>query len=169
MAERTLVAIHPRVAQLAWDRFAAEHGAASGQPNLVRLNAALAQPYARIALAGGRARLSELAAELAVAVLRLRPFPEGNAAMACLLCTLWLELNGVALQAPPLEKYAMFAALAGGRLNRQGLAQWIQVRHLASQPGVQSVVQVSLRGNVVQGIAAIRNPRPVPIQEPASP
>jgi death-on-curing protein len=169
MSERALVMIHPRVAQLAWDRFAAEHGAAGGQPDPVRLNAALGLPFSRLAFASGRARFSELAAELAVAVLRLQPFPEGNAAMACLLCTLWLELNGVSLQAPPLEKYAMFAALAGGRLNRQGLAQWIQVRHLASQPGVQSVVQVSLRGNVVQGIAAIRNPRPVPLKEPASP
>jgi prophage maintenance system killer protein len=168
MPERMLVGIHPRVVQLAWDRFAAEHGIA-GNPDPVRLHAALGMPSSRLVMASGRIALSELAAEQAVAVLRLRPFPQGNAAMACLLCTLWLELNGVTLRAPPMEKFTIFASLAAGRLNRAGLAQWIQVRHLASQPGVQSVVQVRLRGNVVQGIAAIRNARPVPLQETASP
>jgi prophage maintenance system killer protein len=168
MPERTIAWIHPRIAQLAWDRFAAEHGAV-GEPDPVRLSAALGQPRSRLVMAGGPIALSDLAAEQAVAVLRLQPFPEGNAAMACLLASLWLQLNGIELRAPPLEKFTIFAALAGGRLNRAALAQWIQVRHLASQPGVQSVVQVRLRGNVVQGIAAIRNPRPVPLQETASP
>jgi len=168
MPERELAWIHPRVAQLAWDRFAAEHGVA-GHPDPVRLNAALGRPRSRLVMAGRRLPLSELAAEQAVAVLRLQPFPEGNAAMACLLTTLWLELNGLALRAPPLEKFTIFATLASGRLNRAGLAQWIRVRHLASQPGVQSVVQVRLRGNVVQGIAAVRNARSVPLQETASP
>ena len=168
MPERSIAWIQPRIAQLAWDRFAAEHGA-KGEPDAVRLNAALGMPRSRLVMSGRRIVLADLAAEQAIAVLRLRPFPEGNAAMACLLAMLWLQINGIELRVPPLEKFAIFASLANGRLNRAGLAQWIRVRHLAGQPGVQSVVQVRLRGNVVQGIAAIRNPRPVPLQETASP
>jgi prophage maintenance system killer protein len=168
MPERELVWLHPRVVRLAWDRFAAEHGVA-GAPDPVRLNAALGRARSRLVMAGRRLGVADLAAEQALAVMRLQPFPQGNAAMACLLTTLWLELNAVALRAPPLEKFTIFAALAAGRLNRAALAQWIRVRHLAAQPGVQSVVQVRLRGRVVQGIAAIRNPRPVPLQETASP
>jgi prophage maintenance system killer protein len=168
MPERTIVWIHPRVVQLAWDRFAAEHGMA-GDPDPVLLNAALGLPRSRLVMASRRLGLAELAAEQAAAVLRLRPFPQGNAAMACLLSMVWLQINGVELRAPPLEKFTLFAALASGRLSRAGLAQWIRVRHLAGQPGVQSVVQVRLRGRVVQGIAAIRNPRTVSHQETASP
>lgn len=179
MPEAGIAWILDRVAALAYERFLAEHGGPAGRPDPVRLAAALALPRTVAAFTDGRPRLSTLAAEHARAVLRLRPFPQGNDAMACLLAMLFLKINGVELPAPVVEKYGMFAGLADGRIDARTLAQWLRMRYLASRRGVESVVQVRIRDNTVHSVATLQDlppakppavrgrPRRTPIRPPA--
>ena len=153
---RRIVWIIDRIARAAHQRMLAEHLGRSERCDRIRLSAALAWPRTVAAFSDRAPRLSVLAAAHANAVIRLRPFREGNTAMACLLSMLFLRVNGVELPAPPLEKYTMFAGLADGRVDPVAMAQWLRMRHLANQRGVESVVAIRLRDNKVHGVASLR-------------
>jgi len=155
MSERQTVWILDRVAEAAFARYLAEHGTRTHAHDPVRLAAALAWPRTVAAFSDGPVRLSQLAAAHAAAVVRLRPFEEGNEAMACLFAMLFLRLNGVELHAPVMEKYTVFAALADGRLDAFGLAQWMRMRHLANRQGVEWVVQVRIRDGKVHSVSGV--------------
>ncbi|MCL4745573.1 MAG: hypothetical protein KJZ83_09170 [Burkholderiaceae bacterium] len=160
---RRIVWILDRIAWAAHQRMLAEHVGQAGQCDRIRLSAALAWPRTVAAFSDRVPRLSVLAAAHANAVMRIKPFQEGNAAMACLLSMLFLRINGVELPAPPLEKYTMFAAMADGRVDSVAMAQWLRMRHLANQRGVESVVAIRVRDNRVHGVASLRGrdaPRP---------
>ncbi len=153
---RVVAWIDERLARAAYARLAAEHGGPAAAADRVRLAAALAWPRTVAAFAERPPRLSLLAAAYASAVARIRPFREGNDAMACLLSMLFLRINGAELPAPPLEKYSMFAALADRRVDTVALAQWMRMRHLANQRGVDSVVAIRIRDGRVRGVATMK-------------
>lgn len=156
MSERVVAWILDRVALIAYERYLSEHGGRRASVDSVRLAAALALPRT-VAAFSQPMRLSIVAAWHAKAILRLRPFSEGNEAMAYLLSRLFLEINGVDVPAPLLEKYAVFAGLADGRLGPNGYAQWIRMRHLAGKRGVQSVFEVTIRNNTIVRVAGVRS------------
>lgn len=145
-----------RVAIAAYDRFQAEHGGRPHSHDPVRLSAALAWPRTIAAFSDGRAQLTVLAAYHARAVLRLRPFAAGNEAMACLLTMLFLRLNGVVLTAPVLEKYAVFLAFAGERINFLALARWLRRRNLANPERSKWVVKLKIRDGMIREIEGVR-------------
>ncbi|MFO1199737.1 MAG: hypothetical protein U1E86_22495 [Burkholderiaceae bacterium] len=155
---RDTVWILDRVAQAAYERFLSEFGTRFNGHDPVRLATALAWPRTVAAFATERPRLSVLAAAHARAINRLKPFDEGNDAMACLLSMLFLRLNGIELPAPAIEKYTVFAALADERLDATGLAQWMRMRYIANRQGVQWVAQVRIRGGKVHSVATVRSP-----------
>ncbi len=152
---RRIVWILDRAARAAHARLAAEHGGRAGGCDRVKLAAALAWPRTVAAFGDRPPRMSVLAAAHANAIARIRPFREGNDAMACALSMLFLRVNGIELPAPPIEKYAMFSALADRRVDSVALAQWVRMRHLANQRGVESVVAIRVRDGRVLGIASL--------------
>jgi len=153
---RIVAWIDERLARAAYARLVAEHGGPAAAADRVRLAAALAWPRTVAAFSDRPPRLSLLAAAYASAVARIRPFREGNDAMACLLSMLFLRVNGAELPAPPLEKYSIFAALADGRVDTVALAQWMRMRHLANQRGVDTVVAIRIRDGRVRGVATMK-------------
>lgn len=157
MSERETVWILHRTAQAAYARFLAEHGTRMHSYDPVKLAAALAWPRTVEAFSDGPARLSVVAAAYAAAIVRIRPFDTGNDAMACLMSMLFLRLNGFELPAPVMEKYTVFSALSEGRLDADGLAQWMRLRHLANRRGVEWVVQVRLRNGKVHSVAGVHS------------
>lgn len=167
MNERVVTWILDRVALIAYERYLAEHGGHNASVDPVRLAAALALPRTVAAFAHPR-RLSVVAAWHAKAILRLRPFSEGNDAMAYLLSRLFLELNGLEVPAPQLERYAVFAGLADGRIGAGGYAQWIRMRHLAGRRGVTSVFEVTIRDNAIVRVAGVRSAKRATAPAPAA-
>jgi hypothetical protein len=89
-----------------------------------------------------RPRLSRLAAAYAWGFARLRPFTGGNLRTGFVLAMTFLRLNGVPLPASPYEKYALYSALARGRMPEEAFAEWIEMRHLANRESLGSLLRV---------------------------
>ncbi len=151
--------IEPPLALVAHQRFLAEHGRGRRQQvDRVRLAAALMLPRT-VANFSSPPRLSVVATRYVLGVLRMRPFSEGNQAMAFILGFLFLDLNGVQVQAPAIEKYTMFAALADHRIDAAAFAQWIRLRHLAGRFGLAAVLEVGVRDGALVRLAGLRRGR----------
>lgn len=148
--------IEPPLALIAHQRFLAEHGRERRQQvDSVRLAAALMLPRT-VATFSSPPRLSVVGTRYVLGVLRMRPFAEGNQAMAFILGFLFLDLNGVQVQAPAIEKYTMFAALTDRRIGADAFAQWIRLRHLAGRFGLAAVLEVGVRDGALVRLAGLR-------------
>jgi prophage maintenance system killer protein len=87
----------------------------------VRLHSALIEPQ-RATGAG----VAEVAADQACALLRNRPFAQGNEAAAFLATALFLQLNGHELRAGQPEAVVVMLGLASGKFSRDEFAAWIR-------------------------------------------
>lgn len=154
--------IQDGVAVAAHRRQMAEHGGRRSGFDPARLAEALAWPHQLYAAVNGCRGCEELAAAYAESVIKLRPFEEGNLRTAFLLAMLFLRLNGVALPAPLAEKYAVFVAFAGDRLNRASFAEWMSLRRLANQNVGRTVVKVRVSGNQVTQMAILKGAATAP-------
>lgn len=149
-----------RVALAAHQRQMAEHGCRRPGHDPERLAQALAWPKTLLSAAGQGLRGVDLAAAYAEAALKFRPFHEGNAGVALLWAMLFLRLNGLSLPAPPVEKFAIFKAMARGELSRAALAEWMSMRHLANEKNARTVVRVRVSKNKVTHVAVLNTPPP---------
>lgn len=106
----------------------AEHGGAAGIRDASLLASALAKPKHLYAYAENELTLSRLAAAYAFGIARNHPFVDGNKRTAFVVAVLFLRINGYTLVASQEEKYETFLALAGGRMDQDSLAVWLDSR-----------------------------------------
>ncbi len=125
-------------------RLLAEHGGSRGVRDMGQLHSALGAPeraFARKQLSGGKASkrdtgagpraatldLFELAAVYAAELLQKEPFLQGNTMTAVAVAGVFLELNGVRLEASEADAVMAIQALAGGEMKKKGFAQWLRM------------------------------------------
>jgi len=111
-----------------------EHGGMPGLRDEHGLDAALARPRQRLAYEPD-ADLAELAAGYGHGLAASHPFHDGNKRIAFVTMAVFLELNGVELQAAEADVVAVMLALAAGELDESGLAAWLRARTLDAAGG----------------------------------
>lgn len=104
-----------------------EHGGMPGLRDEHALEAALARPLQRHAYRA-RADLAELAAAYGHGLATGHPFHDGNKRIAFVIMVVFLELNGVELEAEEAEVVTVMLALAAGELDEERLAAWVRTR-----------------------------------------
>jgi death on curing protein len=104
-----------------------EHGGMPGIRNEHALEAALARPRQRHAYHAG-ADLAELAAAYGHGLASGHPFHDGNKRIAFVTMAVFLELNGVELEADEAEVVTVMLGLAAGELSEEQLAAWVRTR-----------------------------------------
>lgn len=108
------------------DRQLAEHGGTGGLRDDKLLESALACPQQLHAYGDPTPDIADLAATLAFGLARNHPFVDGNKRTAHVCYRVFLELNGVALDADDEEKYVAILALAEGKLQEKEFAVWLR-------------------------------------------
>ncbi len=115
--------IDPEVVLAVHDEQLAEHGGQPGVRDHGLLDSALARP--RNQFAYGETSLARLAASYALGISRNHPFLDGNKRTSLVVAELFLELNGLTLDASDADCVTTFLALAAGELAEEDLARWI--------------------------------------------
>jgi death-on-curing protein len=105
------------------NRQIAEHGGLQGIRDQALLESALGTPQNLYFYED--ASLYHMAASYAYGIAKNHPFLDGNKRTAFVVCLLFLQLNGIFLQAFETEKYEVFIKLANGELSKEQLAQWL--------------------------------------------
>ena len=108
----------------------AEHGGEHGIRDAGLLQSALARPRNRYSYEGG-ADLYDLAADYAFGISRNHPFMDGNKRTAFLAAYVFLELNGVEIDADEVDVVVVMTALAAGELDQEALARWLRIHGTA--------------------------------------
>jgi death on curing protein len=107
----------------------AEHGGGAGVRDHGLLESALARPLNMAAY--GDPDLCALAAGYAFGIACNHPFIDGNKRTALVACELFLDLNGVDLQADDATCVDAFIALAAGELSEEALTDWLRANSAA--------------------------------------
>lgn len=119
--------ISRRVTEAIHDSQIQEHGGAAGLRDAGLLESVLARPRNRWAY-GEDADLADLAASYAHALARGHPFVDGNKRTAFLVAYVFLQLNGLELDALETEVASTMWKLSAGRLDETDFATWIRNR-----------------------------------------
>jgi len=104
-----------------------EHGGMPGLRDEHALEAALARLRQRRAYRAD-ADLAELAAVYGHGLATGHPFHDGNKRIAFVTMAVFLELNGVQLEAEEPEVVTVVLALAAGEMTEEELASWVRAR-----------------------------------------
>jgi death-on-curing protein len=112
----------------------AAFGGAEGLRDRGLLESAMARPQNLFHY--GTSELHLLAASYAFGIAKNHPFVDGNKRAAFLACGLFLELNGLRLEAEPDVATAAMLALAAGELEEDEFAAWLR-DSCAARPGSQ--------------------------------
>ena len=118
--------IDPSVILAVHDEQIAEHGGAAGLRDRGLLESALARPLNLAVL--GRPDYADLAACYGVGIAKNHPFLDGNKRTAFIAIELFLALNGGTLSASDADAAITMLAVAAGKIDETGLAEWIR-RH----------------------------------------
>lgn len=102
----------------------AEHGGAAGVRDEGLFESALARP--RQLAHYGQPDFADLAAAYAFGLARNHPFVDGNKRTAFVAMELFLDRNGHALVADDVECVLVMLAVAEGKLDEAGFADWIR-------------------------------------------
>lgn len=102
----------------------AEHGGADGVRDIGLLESPLARP--QDLLAYGKPDFADLAAAYAAGVARNHPFADGNKRTAWMLAVVFLDLNGLDLDADIVDALQAMLALAEGRIDEKAFAAWMR-------------------------------------------
>lgn len=103
----------------------AEHGGRGGLREAGLLSSALARPRNR-KVYGAASSLFDLAAAYGVAIARNHPFIDGNKRVALVLIYVFLEMNGVRLEASEKDAVEVMLAIAAGQMDEKELSVWIR-------------------------------------------
>ena len=106
------------------DRLLADHGGKAGVRDLGLLQSAIAAPRNHLAYAGSN--LFSLAATYASAITRDHPFHDGNKRVAFTLAAVFLELNGISLNAEEHAVVQHVTALSARELSMEEFAAWLE-------------------------------------------
>ena len=116
----------PKSAVLAMhEMLLAEHGGSPGILSEAGLEAALASP--RNHLAHANPDLFDLAAQYASAITRSHPFKDGNKRVALTVAGVFLEMNGLRLEAPERDAVNAMLALSTRELDESAFAEWLRM------------------------------------------
>lgn len=102
-----------------------EHGGEHGVRDKSLLQSALSRPKNTFAY-DKEADLVELAADYTFGIARNHPFVDGNKRSAFLAAFIFLQLNGLTLEAEEAEVVAVIVALSSGDIGRDELATWLR-------------------------------------------
>ena len=115
------------VARAIHSQLLTEHGGLQGHSRTGALEAALARPQNLLGYAQPEPTLAKLAAAYGFALACGHCFPDGNKRLALAVIDNFLQLNGYELTAADSpETVVMIAAVAGGEMSEEQLAEWIQ-------------------------------------------
>lgn len=110
------------------------HGGHHGLRDEGLLESALVRPGHRWPYGEEVVDIPDLAAAYAYGIARNHPFLDGNKRTAFMAAYTFLQINGLALEAPEAEAVAAVRALAAGELGEEEFAAWIR-RHTISLAG----------------------------------
>lgn len=102
-----------------------EHGGLAGLRDENALESALGRPRQKWHHEE-TTDLPTLAAAYGFALCRNHPYRDGNKRVAFVVMVVFLELNGLVLEADESEVVAVMVALADGRLSEHDLANWLR-------------------------------------------
>lgn len=117
----------PGVVLAIHERLLAEHGGLPGLRDRALLDAALHRPRQIFSYAD-QPSWFDLAAAYGEGLIRNHPFVDGNKRIALTATAVFLEINGISLQAPEAEAALVFERLAAGDFGCEELARWLE-RH----------------------------------------
>lgn len=103
----------------------AEHGGRGGLRKAGLLSSALARPRNK-KVYGAASSLFDLAAAYGVAIARNHPFIDGNKRVALVLIYVFLEMNGVRLEASEKDAVEVMLAIAAGQMDEKELSVCIR-------------------------------------------
>lgn len=103
----------------------AQYGGQAGLRDLAALRMVLAHPREHYVYVGA-ADIAELGAAYSAGIVRNRPFAEGNQRTGFLTGALFLESNGLRLNAPEAQAAQAVRALTSGHLNEIGFANFLR-------------------------------------------
>ena len=109
----------------------AEHGGLPGIRDQSLLDSALARPQQKAAYES-EASIFELAAAYSYGLARNHPFVDGNKRIALTIAAVFLELNGLTLNAPEAEAVIVYQQLAAGEIGENSLAEWLRDSSISS-------------------------------------
>ena len=115
LLQQTVIAVHSMAL--------AEHGGESGIRDQGLLSSALNRPRDKWAYAPD-STLCDIAAGYSYGLAKNHPFLDGNKRVAFLCGALFLELNGLVLQAVEADAALIFERLAAGKLTESELSVW---------------------------------------------
>lgn len=118
--------IDPSVILAVHDEQIAEHGGSAGLRDRGLLESALARPL-NLAVRG-KPDHADLAACYGVGIAKNHPFVDGNKRTAFVAVELFLTLNGWKLNASDPDAVLATLAVAAGKIDETGFAEWIR-RH----------------------------------------
>jgi len=118
--------VDPSVILAVHDEQMAEHGGAAGLRERGLLESALARPSNLAAY--GKPDHADLAACYGVGIAKNHPFVDGNKRTAFVAVELFLTLNGWKLSASDADAVLAMLAVAAGKIDETGFAEWIR-RH----------------------------------------
>jgi death on curing protein len=104
----------------------AEHGGAAGIRDANMLESALARP--RNLAHYGEPDAAALAAAYGFGLARNHPFIDGNKRSAFVAVELFLQLNGLRLDAPDVDCVMVMLSLAAGEIDEPAFAAWLRER-----------------------------------------
>jgi death-on-curing protein len=122
--------VMPEVVLAVHQMLVAEHGGLPGIRDRALLDSALARPRQKAAYESD-ASIFELAAAYSDGLARIPPFMDGNKRIALTIAAVFLELNGLTLNAPEAEAVIVYQQLAAGGLEEEALAEWMRDSSIA--------------------------------------
>jgi death-on-curing protein len=115
--------LSPRAVGVLHRESLAEHGGIDGVRDEGLLQSALHRCVNKAAYEPD-STIPELAASLAYGLAMNHPFNDGNKRIAMIASFVFLEMNGLRVQASELDAYDVFMDLAAGALSEGELAEW---------------------------------------------
>jgi death-on-curing protein len=101
------------------------YGGTAGVRDMGLLESALARPRNLLIYQEPRPSLPRLAAAYAFGIIKNHPFVDGNKRAGLVVAFVFLELNGLEMNANEEDAYQMFINLASGKLGEEEFAAWI--------------------------------------------
>ena len=113
-------------AVVAHDRELAAHGGPAGIRDADLLESALARPRNIWAYSEEKPSLARLAAAYASGISSNHPFVDGNKRTALLVSFVFLDVNGVEINATQEDAYLTILGLAAGEISEDQLTLWFE-------------------------------------------